>query len=217
MSEQPGTPPPEAPTPKGARWSIWALFKYLPFIGRLTLRRGVPWKKASAETGVSVVLSSLSIWIGAVALHFAGLKSTWLEAARAVVSHGELYLLSSAAVTPLFYITLVKYRPDPEADSEDDQWITVFPHGILYILSAIVILGISVVFIAFRAIFDHPNAHLGFKLTDFIGLSWWLYLYSLFLFFTASVHRNILEHTGASILREDEQPFGAEFRKLRDA
>jgi hypothetical protein len=75
---------------------------------------------------VSVVLSSLSIWIGAVALHFAGIEHSWLAAAVSVVSHGELYLLSSAAVTPLFYITLVKYRPDPDADTDEDQWITVF-------------------------------------------------------------------------------------------
>jgi len=207
----------QPPTVPSSRWTLRALLQLIPFIGRLTFRRGVPWKKASAETGVSVVLSSLSIWIGMVALHFAGLESTWIDAARAVVGHGELYILSSAAVTPLFYITLVKYRPDADSDTDDDQWITVFPHGVMYLLSAIVVLGISVVFIAFRAISDHPRTSLGFKLTDFIGLSWWLYGYSLFLFFTAAVHKNILEHTGASVLREDEKPFGSEFRKLRDA
>lgn len=191
------------------RW----LALHIPFIGRLSFERGVPWKKAFAETGFSVVLGSLAVWIGIITLAVTGLESSLSKAAANVVSNGELFLLSSAAVAPLFYVTLIKYRPTPD----DDQWITIFPHGVLYILCSIVILGVAIVYVAVRSIVSFSSVSVPFQVDSFLNTSWLVFWFSVFLSFTASVHKNILEGASAGVLRRDEGRFEAEFIEARDA
>lgn len=173
----------------------------------------MPWKKAFAETGFTVVLGSLAVWIGIITLAVTGLDKSIASAANTVVSNGELFLLASTSAAPLFYITLIKYRPTPD----DDQWITIFPHGVMYILSSIVILGVAIVYIAVRSIVSFSSVSVPFEVDSFLNVSWSVFLFSVFLSFTASVHKNILEGASAGVLRRDEGRFQAEFIEARDA
>lgn len=184
----------------------------LPFIGRLTFNHGVPWKRAIAETGVVTVLSTISIWVAAIALTFAGLATSPFAGADEVIRNGELYLLASGTVSPLFYMTLIKYRPD-----EDDRWITAFPHGVSYLLCSIGVLATAIVFVSVRSIDASDAITLPIQLDKFVTASWFVYIFSTFMVFTAAVHKNILEGTTAGVLREEEVRFGDEFRRLRDA
>lgn len=188
------------------------LGRNVPFVGRLTFNHGVPWKKAIAETGVVAVLSTISIWVAAIALTFAGLATSPFSGADEVIRNGELYLLASGTVSPLFYITLIRYRPDG-----DDRWVTAFPHGISYLLCSIAVLATAIVFIAVRSIDASDQVVLPIQLEKFVTASWFVYLFSTFMVFTAAVHKNILEDTTAGVLREEEVRFGDDFRRLRDA
>jgi hypothetical protein len=165
------------------------LWDIVPFLGRLDFRNGKAWGRAVLETVLSVVLSSIPLWVAISALCWTDLEPTLRSAANYVVRNGELLLLSGSAVSPIVYVTSVSYRsPHPK------PWLTTFPHGAYYLLGSVIILIMSVVYITVQTTFSHPGP--GARILNprhFDLLSWVLYLSSLFLFFTASIHRNCLE------------------------
>jgi len=113
---------------------IWDL---VPFIGRLDYSNGLAWRRAVLETVLSVVLSSIPLWVAISALCLTDLEPTLRSAATYVVRNGELLLLAGSAISPLIYITSVSYRK-----AHGRPWVTTFPHGAYYLLAAV---GIIVV------------------------------------------------------------------------
>ncbi len=161
----------------------------VPFLGRLDYSNGTAWKRASLETIISVALSSVPLWVAVSVLCLSDMEPTYRSATTYVVRHGELLLLAGSAVSPLIYMVSVAYRKPHKPG-----WITTFPHGAYYLLGAICIIILSATYIAVRTASAHGNdSAASFTPHNLEAISWKLYVFSLLLFFTASVHRNTVE------------------------
>lgn len=184
----------------------------IPFIGRLDVQNVDAWKKTSIQTVVSVVLSSIPIWAAITTLVISNSELETVSAVAFATSHGELLLLSASAVSPIIYITSARFsRPHPSA------FITSFPHGAFYLLSVVVVLIVCAVFLTLRSLQLYANEQ-GISLTyisnDLTTISFYLYAFSLFLYFTANFHKNSADRVdGTSLNRPAENSFAEEWEK----
>lgn len=184
------------------------IYSEIPFLGRLDFADRPTIARAVLETVVTIFASSFPILM-AIIVVFLPNQSLPL-ATREVVKNGELFLLSAATVGPLLYVISIVYR-----EGGDHRFSTSFPHGIYYLLSTVLMIGLSTVIITLRSM-QTVGLSAGFDLSVYLTASWWCYGFAVFIFFTASAHRNRLDHPPTNINKPSEESFGQRWRH-RDA
>ena len=175
----------------------------VPFVGRLDVRNWDAWKKSAIQTVLSVVLSSAPIWLSTAALLFDRTGWTLSQAVAYSIRNGELLLLSAGAVSPLIYLTTFNARGGARPNG---NFVTSFPHGAFYLLAIVIILPVCAVFVSLRttgaASGDIEPAG------SLYPWSLWLYIFCLFLYFTATFHRHSADSADpAFLIRSGENEF----------
>ncbi|WP_305760042.1 hypothetical protein [Brevundimonas sp.] len=139
-----------------------------------------------------------------IALLFGKVELTLADSIRYAIKNGELLLLSSSAVSPLLYLVATTKT------TKANRFLTSFPHGLFYIVFTLLVIIACAVFITLRAVSGHPPA----SPNDQIGgtmfpWSLWLYAFSVFLYFTATFHKNAASDADArSLIIPGEAEFG---------
>lgn len=185
------------------RW-LRALYSEIPFIGRLDFADRPTIARATLETAVTIFASSFPVWLAILVLFLPDLS--WARATHEVVKNGELFLLSAATVGPLIYVVSIVYN-----GNGDRRFSTSFPHGIYYLLFTAIMIAVSAVIIALRSMQTVGNGE-GFDISAYATASWWCYGLAIFVFFTASAHRNRLEHPPTNINKPSEESFDNRWR-----
>lgn len=189
---------------KGAARAVMICIAMMPFVGRLDIANWDAWKKSTIQTVLSVVLSSAPIWLSTAALLIDRTGWTLPQAIAYSIRNGELLLLSAGAVSPLIYLTTFSAKGTKPAGN----FVTSFPHGAFYLLAVVIILPVCAVFVSLRAV------HAASGDTDAAGSlypwSLWIYLFCLFLYFTATFHRHSADSADPAYLI---RPGEAEFQK----
>lgn len=176
---------------------ILQTFKATPLLGSIFDARLRDHKEAAGELLLSAILSSVPIWLGSLILQ--SIDST----GRSVYDHaidtirgGELFLLSTSFVAPLFYFIL-----------KDHQKGGQFPHqSSLISLSSLIILVCGAFFAIIRA--GGINAS-GLKLNiDFIfSASVYIFFIAVIITYLAHVYKNLHESGAVHKLRSDTHDF----------
>jgi hypothetical protein len=167
-------------------------FDLIPFIGRLRFNDFGAWARTSLQFIVSLVLSTLPIWAGVLALRFGVSGVTYSDALRFVTKNGEFLLLSAGVVSPIVFLATSKSRA-----SANKNLVTNFPHGAFYFLAIIGVVVSCAIFITIRIKDRYLNIEIDHNM---FSISLIIYFGSLFVAFTAQLHKNLADHVGATEL-----------------
>jgi len=153
--------------------------KWIPIFGALTGTSVSAKKEGAIELGTNVIFSTTPIWLGRLIYLFfrggeASMFSGYLDGLLKATGNGELFLYSTALLSPIFYIALS--NKTKESAPYPKQFSHLFWFVILYLLSAIFFWVSRVA---------EPD-----KTTALLVLSIVVYLASVALLFTAYVLNN---------------------------
>ena len=181
---------------------VKASLRLLPIVGGLVDTRTRDHKEALTEVSLNVVLSTIPIWFGAlIMLADMQNRDTYFVNLVNNMRNGELYLYSTAMLSPLYYFIFKEIREFPH-----------FPSSRMLMLVSGLIILLSAGFFAIQK----ANSIFGFEQRldeDFIfSWSWKVYLMAILIVYVAHVYKHLRE-TGASVIsRSQTQDFVREFR-----
>ena len=155
------------------------------------------------ETAVLFTLSSMPIWLGALIVYATTDKvgcMGWRLALFSTVANGELFMYSTAFLAPVFWIAL-KDRPNAR----------VFPGKVSHIVLMVIISVIAAVFFGLHT----AGSRLNEKFALFLSVI--MFFTSLLLLYLGILYHQSLTNDAATVIRENEETFSAEYRERRDA
>jgi len=185
------------------REDVWNYAREIPILGGLVDCDGRDHWESLGETTVLFILSSMPIWLGTLIVYATGDKIGgvgWKVALASTVAHGELFMYSTAFLAPVFWIAL-KDRPNAR----------VFPGKVSHIVLMVIISVIAAVFFGLHTAGDRMNEK--FALT----LSIVMFFISLTLLYLGILYHQSLTNDAATVMKEDEESFSAQYRERRDA
>ena len=172
---------------------ICLVARSLPLVGPLCDTSLKDHREASIEIVISVILSTIPIWVGSLLLLAdTGSDFTFVEHLHQNISDGEILLICSALTSPLLYFVFVQ-----------DKDLPSFPAARSLMLSVMAILLVSIVLFAFQRA-DNLFASGGRIDKDFIFfLSAVTFGYAIFVSYLATSYRN-WRGSGAAAYQQTE-------------
>lgn len=93
---------------------LFQFAKSIPLVGPLWDTNRKDHKEATAEVGISIVLSTTPIWLGSLLLLAdSSSQSTFLDHVQNSIKDGDVLLICSALISPLFYFLFVEGKNLP--------------------------------------------------------------------------------------------------------
>jgi hypothetical protein len=185
------------------REDFWNYMREIPVFGGLVDCDGHDHWESIGETTVLFILSSMPIWLGALIVYATSNKVGlvgWKLALFSTVANGELFMYSTAFLAPVFWIAL-KDRPSAR----------VFPGKVSHIVLMVIISVIAAVFFGLHIAGSRLNERFA------LGLSIVMFFISLILLYLGILYHQSLTNDAATVMRENEESFSAEYRERRDA
>lgn len=185
------------------REDFWNYAREIPVFGGLVDCDGRDHWESLGETAVLFTLSSMPIWLGALIVYATTDKvgcMGWRLALFSTVANGELFMYSTAFLAPVFWIAL-KDRPNAR----------VFPGKVSHIVLMVIISVIAAVFFGLHT----AGSRLNEKFALFLSVI--MFFTSLLLLYLGILYHQSLTNDAATVMRENEETFSAEYRERRDA
>lgn len=179
------------------------MLKKIPIFGSLAYTRIQDHSAATWELFVCISLSSIPIWLGSVILKaFDTTDKSVLDFAVDTMKTGELFLLSTSFIAPLFYFVLKEYNTGAR-----------FPHQSGLIISSLLVFLVCVAFFAvIRA--GGINTQAIRINSDFVfNVSIGILIFSITLTYVAHVYKNLHETGAAHHLRSDTHSFVDKYKR----
>jgi hypothetical protein len=173
-----------------------------PILGGLVDCDGRDHWEALGQTTVLFLLSSMPIWLGTLIVYATG-ESTGCSGLKlaffSTIARGELFMYSTAFLAPIFWIALT-----------DRPGMHVFPGKVSHIVLMVIISVIAAVFFGLQTTGNRLNR--GFTLR----LSGVMFFTSLVLLYLGILYHEHRIKSAATMMKEEEQKFSAEYRDHRN-
>jgi hypothetical protein len=179
---------------------IQSLIGKIPFLSGLRNCRGRDFWYALQEFVVTLIFSTIPIWLGAFVIHLSNKigEDNFLSALKCNINNGELFLYSAAMVAPIFYIALNNYPGSKEFPNRLSHMIAVF---VLTVLSAVA--------------FGLQRVGIQFETSRSFRMSYIFFIISLCLLYIALVYKNRALPDVAEEMRSSEDKFTQKFLEHR--
>ncbi|MFA7060435.1 MAG: hypothetical protein WC156_06405 [Pedobacter sp.] len=166
--------------------------KPIPLIGALVACRLKDHAQAAAEFLCTIVLGTMPLWLDALsgAIYDVSGTKPFVNICKEVVINGELYLYCASFLAPIFYIALTDKHGDKP-----------FPSKLSFLISTTIILMISAYLFSIKRSKSIYDADL------FSMLSIFLFIFSAFLLYLATVYRNFKTYDFSEEMYKQEEDF----------
>lgn len=161
--------------------------KSLRIYGALRLCSSDDWIKAFWELATTLLFALFAIWVPLIVYPMFGREDRFFQIIAEQVGNGELYIITTALLAPVFYFTF------PNARLSVDSQTRNFPSQQIIILIFIITIILSVLAIAATKLQDVGEEPIPPRM---INWSWWLFGVSTGMYYLTLVVRNWLERGG---------------------
>lgn len=165
-----------------------------------------PWSRALKEVSVNAIMGLAPVWMGL--LISAVMSSDTLSASLVTnLARGDLFLGATTIVAPVaLYLTAKRLDIEP-------PFTVHFPGGIAYLVTLIILFTASVILFVIKRLKDMSIIGGGVQETLFLTTSVGLFLASVILAFFVTMTRFWIDQTDASMFRENQSEFDAEWNR----
>lgn len=181
----------------------WEKFEGIPLFGGLIVCDGDDHWKATQQTIVVLVLSTMPVWLGSLIAFSLGSTVSWSAFGESFVgtitkSRTELLMISTALLAPLFWMAL----KDPKGARE-------FPSKISHMILITLINSIAAVFFGLTSAGENLNPYITFRISIAIFFA------SLGLLYLGTVYHEHRMPDAADEFRRQEENFAENYQEHR--
>lgn len=186
-----------------------AVVRYIPIVSGLPDVKWQDHRAALKETGVTVILATLPIWLGVFIAALvdrsiaddANLFSLLLDKLAVIANSGVLILYAASLVSPVIYIAL----------SDIKEGRGKFPSRISHVMAVIMISVVAAGYYTASELAGDLNLQL-VRLTSIV-----LFCCAFAVLYLASCYRNgMSDYDHASVVNKTASEFASKFRSFRD-